>query len=194
MRHPWRDLMLVAVTAVVVGGALKGVVPTSAQTTDFRAARLSGQPFAESIKVVLQAVLISPKFLLRVEEARDTPESYAVDDWELASRLSYFLWASMPDAKLRAHAADGTLSESDVLAGQIDRMLADPRADTLGSIFAAQWLGFQHVGTRIWLDPIDNPWCTATLMTAMRDESSLFFLSLLRDNQPIGRLIDADYT
>ena len=160
----------------------------------YRAARQSGQPFAESIKVVLQAVLISPKFLLRVEEARDTPESYAVDDWELASRLSYFLWASMPDAKLRAHAADGTLSESDVLAGQIDRMLADPRADTLGSIFAAQWLGFQHVGTRIWLDPIDNPWCTDTLMTAMRRETSMFFMSLVRDNQPVRRLLDADYT
>jgi hypothetical protein len=73
-------------------------------------------------------------------------------------------------------------------------MLADAKANTLGDIFAAQWLGFEHVGTRIWLDPIDNPWCTASLMTAMRDESSLFFMSLLRDDRPVGTLIDADYT
>ena len=160
----------------------------------FQTARNTGRPFTESIKVVLQAVLVSPKFLLRIEESNDADEPYPVENWELASRLSYFLWASMPDAELRRHAADGTLSDPSVLNEQVDRMLADPRADTLGTSFAAQWLGFQHVGTRIWLDPIDNPWCTDTLMTAMRNESSLFFMSLVRDNQPIRRLIDADYT
>ena len=160
----------------------------------FRTAQQSGRPFAASIKMVLQAVLISPKFLLRVEEAHDTRESYAVDEWELASRLSYFLWASMPDAELRARAADGTLDDPNVLAAQVDRMLDNPRADTLGSVFAGQWLGFEHVGTRIWLDPIDNPWCTDTLMTAMRQETGLFFMSLIRDNQPIRQLLDADYT
>lgn len=160
----------------------------------FRTAQQSGHAFAESIKMVLQAVLISPKFLLRIEEAHETHESYAIDEWALASRLSYFLWASMPDAELHARAADGTLDDPNVLAIQVDRMLNNPRADTLGSIFAAQWLGFQHVGTRIWLDPIDNPWCTDTLMTAMRQETGLFFMSLIRDNQPIRRLLDADYT
>ena len=160
----------------------------------FQAARESGRSFAESIKGVLQAVLVSPKFLLRIEESHDTNEPYPIENWELASRLSYFLWASMPDAELRQDAANGTLSDPSVLNEQIDRMLADPRADTLGTIFAGQWLGFQHVGTRIWLDPIDNPWCTDTLMTAMRNESSLFFMSLVRDDRPIRRLIDADYT
>ena len=100
----------------------------------------------------------------------------------------------MPDTELRNLARQKTLSDPNVLANQIDRMLNDPRADTLGTSFAAQWLGFQHVGTRIWLDPIDSPWCTTTLMTAMRNESSMFFMSLIRDNQPIRRLIDADYT
>ncbi len=160
----------------------------------FEAARESGRSFNESIKVVLQAVLVSPRFLLRIEESNDSSEPHPVENWELASRLSYFLWASMPDAELRRHAANGTLSDPSVLNEQVDRMLADPRADTLGTSFAAQWLGFQHVGTRIWLDPIDNPWCTDTLMTAMRNESSLFFMSLVRDDQPIRRLIDADYT
>ena len=94
----------------------------------------------------------------------------------MASRLSYFLWVTMPDDELFALAAQGVLRDPAVLARQVDRMLASPKANTLGDIFAAQWLGFEHVGTRIWLDPIDNPWCTATLMTAMRDETSMFFM------------------
>jgi len=156
--------------------------------------RASGLGHESAVKQVMQAALISPKFLLRVEAGRDGADPFRVNDWELASRLSYFFWSSMPDPELFELAARGVLHDPDTLSGQVDRMLADEKADTLGTVFAAQWLGFRHIGTRIWLDPIDNPWCTATLMTAMRDESSLFFLSLLRDNQPIGRLIDADYT
>ena len=162
----------------------------------YRAARRSGQRFEDAVKVVLQAVLISPRFLLRSETPPGTtePAPYRISDWDMASRLSYFLWASMPDAELRDLARRGALSDPAVLEAQVDRMLADPKADTLGTSFAAQWLGFQQVGSRIWLDPIDNPWCTDTLMTAMRDESSMFFMSLVRDNQPVRRLIDADYT
>ena len=160
----------------------------------YEAGRVSGLDHEGAVKQALQAILISPKFLLRVERGSAAAEPFRVSDWELASRLSYFLWASMPDQELFDLAARGALGDPAVLGAQVTRMLADERADTLGTVFAAQWLGFQHVGTRIWLDPIDNPWCTASLMTAMRDESSLFFLSLLRENQPIRRLIDADYT
>ncbi len=160
----------------------------------FRRARASGQGFEDAVKIVLQAVLISPNVLLRVEAGHDAPQAFRVSDWELAARLSYFLWASMPDDELFELADRSALSDPETLAQQVDRMLADPKADTLGSVFAAQWLGFQHVGTRIWLDPIDNPWCTDTLMTAMRDETSMFFMSLLRNNEPIRQLIDADYT
>ena len=162
----------------------------------YRAARRSGRTFEEAVKVVLQAVLISPRFLLRIETPPASAGSgpYRVSDWDLAARLSYFLWSSMPDAELRGLARRGALRDPAVLEAQVDRMLDDPKADALGTGFAAQWLGFQHVGSRIWLDPIDNPWCTDTLMTAMRDESSLFFLSLVRGDQPIRRLVDADYT
>ena len=166
----------------------------------YREARRSNAGFEVAVKAALQSALISPNFLLRIEApapsgaAADATGPYRISDWDLASRLSYFLWSSMPDDELRDHARRGELRDPDVLAGQVDRMLADPRADTLGTSFAGQWLGFQHVGTRIWLDPIDNPWCTATLMTAMRDESSMFFMSLIRDNRPIRTLIDADYT
>ena len=162
--------------------------------TQFDATLRSSDSFTDAIKVALQAILISPKFLLRVEAAQDTKKPYAINDWDLASRLSYFLWASMPDAQLRARANDSTLSDPETLAAEVDRMLRDPRADALGNIFAGQWLGFQHVGTRIWLDPIDNPWVTDTLMTAMRQETSSFFMSLIRENEPIHLLIDADYT
>ena len=166
----------------------------------YREARRSSAGFEVSVKAALQSALVSPNFLLRIETpapagaAADATGPYRISDWDLASRLSYFLWSSMPDDELRDLARRGELRDPDVLAGQVDRMLADPRADTLGTSFAGQWLGFQHVGTRIWLDPIDNPWCTATLMTAMRDESSMFFMSLIRDNRPIRTLIDADYT
>ncbi len=156
--------------------------------------REGGLEHEPALRQVLQAVLISPKFLLRVEVGQEGDAPYPVSDWELASRLSYFLWASMPDQELFDLAARGALNDEAVLVAQVRRMLADEKADTLGSVFAGQWLGFQHVGTRIWLDPIDNPWCTVSLMTAMRDETSLFFMSLLRENRPIRSLIEADYT
>ena len=166
----------------------------SRAVAQFSAARGSGLAYEAAIRQVLQAVLISPKSLLRVEAGSDSDEPFRVSDWELASRLSYFLWSTMPDEELFALAAANELHEPEVLKAQVLRMLADERANTLGDVFAAQWLGFHNVGTRIWLDPIDFPWCTATLMTSMRDETSMFFMSLLRENRPIGTLIDADYT
>ena len=160
----------------------------------YDAGRSGGLAHEAAVKQVIQGVLISPKFLLRVEGGQTGGDPYPVTDWELASRLSYFLWASMPDEELFGLAEAGTLREPAVLEAQVQRMLADPRAETLGELFAAQWLGFQHVGTRIWLDPIDNPWCTASLMTAMREETSMFFMSLVRGDRPIRTLLDADYT
>jgi hypothetical protein len=156
--------------------------------------REQGSSFEPSIISVLPAVLVSPKFLLRTEAGVDTTRAYRVNDWELASRLSYFLWSSMPDDALLELAESGQLHAPDVLDGQVMRMLADPRAESLGEDFAAQWLSTRLIGTRVRLDPIDNPWCTDSLMAAMRDETSLFFMSLLRENRPVSELIDADYT
>jgi hypothetical protein len=167
---------------------------TGRAVEQYLAARDAGLPHEQAIKQVLQTVLISPKFLLRVEAGTDATAPFKITDWELASRLSYFMWSTMPDQELFDLAAQGRLSDPDVLRAQVTRMLGHDRANTLGDVFAAQWLGFHNVGTRIWLDPIDFPWCTASLMTAMRDETSLFFMSLLRDNQPAHMLIDADYT
>ena len=160
----------------------------------YRRARQSGDSFARSIKNVIRASLISPKFLMKFEATRTSDQAYPVNDWELANRLAYFLWASMPDDELFRLAKTGTLSNPDVLTEQVNRMLAQPGANTLGTIFAAQWLGFQHLGTRVRADPIDNPWCTDSLMAAMKSESAMFFTSLIRDNQPLQRLVNAQYT
>jgi hypothetical protein len=73
-------------------------------------------------------------------------------------------------------------------------MLADPKAGTLGSVFAAQWLGFDALGVRVRLDPIDNPWCTDTLMAAMKKESAMVFTALIRENRPLTKLIDSKNT
>ncbi len=146
-----------------------------------------------AIREVLQIVLVSPSFLVRTEWNRDTDKAYTVDDWELASRLSYFLWASMPDDELFGLAREGKLHQAEVLNAQISRMLADSRADSLGSQFAAQWLGFNDLG-RVRPGPIDNPWCTDSLIAAMQDESAMFFTSLVRDNDSIERIVTADYT
>jgi len=154
----------------------------------------SGQSFEEAVKATIQTVLITPSFLLRSESNPATDEKFAIDDWELASRLSYFLWASMPDDKLLELAKSKKLRDPVVLSKQVDRMIADEKSNSLGTNFAAQWLGSQHLGVRMRLDPIDNPWCTETLMAAMRDETSMFFNTLIRENRPVTEMVNADYT
>lgn len=155
----------------------------------------NGVAYAEAIRSALQSVLVSPRFLLRTESTlAGSQQEVAVNDWELANRLSYFLWASMPDAELFDAASQSQLKQPANLDQQVARMLADQRSETLGTIFAGQWLGSQHLGVRIRADPIDNPWCTETLMESMRQETAMFFTELVRENRPLTELIDADYT
>jgi len=137
--------------------------------------------------------LLSPHFLIRTEK---TPEAgtRALEPDELANRLAAFLWASIPDAVLREAAANGSLATEPGLLAQVDRMLADPKADALGSEFATQWFGTDILGVRVRLDPIDNPWCTDSLMTAMRRETELHLLHLMRENRPAHELVHAPYT
>ncbi|GAB5403198.1 MAG: hypothetical protein Aurels2KO_14290 [Aureliella sp.] len=153
----------------------------------------SGVP-QEGIRTIIRETLVSPNFLFRFEELQSKTDKYRVNDWELASRLSYFLWASMPDDELFMLAKANKLHQPEILEGQVLRMLKSPKANALGEHFAAQWLGSQHIGTRVRLDPIDNPWCTDSLMFAMREETALFFTSLVRDNARIGDLITGEYT
>ncbi len=169
-------------------------VELAALMRHFEARRRKGDSPEMALREVLQVVLISPNFLIRAEASPiKDGQAERVSDWELASRLSYFLWASMPDDKLFELASEGRLHQPDVLAQQVDRMLDDPRAETLGSLFAAQWLGFEALD-RLQRDQIDNPWATDSLVEAMHNESSMLFHSLVQKNASIDRLLDADYT
>ena len=158
----------------------------------------SKSDFTDALKHSLTAVLIMPQFLMKSDSPIDSTStqnvSQRISNFDLASRLSYFLWASMPDDGLLELAKQDKLFEQNILNEQIDRMLQNRRAKSLGYVFAAQWLGFDDVGPRRRQDPIDNPWCTESLMAAMRAESSLFFYSLVRENRPISKFVDANYT
>lgn len=160
----------------------------------FEQARRAGCSEDDALAAAFKFVLISPRFLLRVEEAGPPGEDGTVSARDLASRLSYFLWASTPDGALLAAAEAGQLVRRDGREEQVVRMLADPRSLALGEIFAGEWLGTHNVGPRIRKDPIDNPWCTESLMKAMRDETAWFVHSLIVENAPVVGLIDTDYT
>ena len=173
-------------------------IPSDAEVSravgHYKSSRESGKSKVAAARDVFRLAISSPNFLLRSEQGRDTAEPFRISDWELASRLSYFLWSSMPDHELFELADKGKLSQPDVLTAQVDRMIDNPRSKTLGSLFAAQWLGSRHLGTRMRMDPIDNPWCTESLMKAMRDETAVFVHSLFVADAPISELVGADYT
>ncbi|MDA9858867.1 DUF1592 domain-containing protein [Rubripirellula sp.] len=144
----------------------------------------------QAIRDVLKVVLISPAFLFRSEQLSDNSR---ISDYELATRLSYFLWASMPDDQLFDLARLGRLSDPQILRAQVDRMLDDSRSETLGTQFAAQWFGTENLN-RVRPGQIDNPWATDGLIQAMKAETAMLFETLIREDLPIERLLDADFT
>ena len=152
--------------------------------------RQSGHSPYHSIREVIEVILISPHFLFRNETVEGRKK---VTQFEMANRLSYFLWSSMPDTELFAAAQRGDLLDQGKLITQVDRMLDDPKAITLGTVFASQWLGTDQLD-RVRPDPIDNPWATDGLVSAMTQETALLFHSLVRDNLPVDRLVDSNYT
>src|SRR4029079_4823280 len=112
--------------------------------------RKAGKSHVEAMRLPLVSVLVSPQFLFRVERDHSTPDdtgAVRLNDWELASRLSYFLWSSMPDDELFRLAGEKRLHEEEVLRQQIMRMLADPKSKALAENFAGQWLGLRKLET-----------------------------------------------
>jgi hypothetical protein len=152
------------------------------------------ETYEQSLRMALKAVLISPSFLFLTETPPEKPGLYRLGDYELASHLSYFLWASMPDAELLQLAADGKLYDEQVLHGQARRMLRDPRSRSLADGFAAQWLGIRPLGTTIRPDSRLFPEFTEELAAAMREETALFFDAIVREDRSVLEVIDADYT
>ncbi len=150
----------------------------------------------DAFRFMFKAVLLSPNFLFRIEEDRAAPgstQAYRVSDYELASRLSYFIWASLPDPELIAVATQGKLSDPTVLEAQVRRMLADPKGKALSEEFAVQWL---HLKTLAEARPTTEffPTFNDDLKDAMRQEAVLFFDTLRTENRPITTLLDSDYT
>jgi hypothetical protein len=144
---------------------------------------------------MLKAILVSPQFLFITPAAEASEDAGIVplDDYQLASRLSYFLWATMPDDELMALADRGQLHEPSVLSGQVKRLLDDPRSRALFDGFGAQWLGLHHLAS-IAFDPEQFPQMTGELRLAMYDEARLFFESIVRENRSVMMLIEGDYT
>ena len=152
--------------------------------------------FDQSIAAAVRDILLAPDFLFRLEF--EAPEATAeaphtVSDFELASRISFFLWSSIPDDMLLNTAAAGKLREPEILNRQVRRMLADPKASTLVNNFARQWLGLGKLG-RIQPDRKAYPEFDPALVSAFREETLLFIRSVIRENRSVLDLLNADYT
>ena len=160
----------------------------------FDKAQQRGDGFEPSIKLALQAVLISPNFLFLVEPEPEQDGVYELGDFPLASRLSYFLWGTMPDEELFRLAADGKLRTDDELRKQVRRMLKDPKARGLAESFAVQWLNLRPLGDTAKPDPQKFPEFTDQLADAMREEAVRLFEHVVREDRPLTELLDADYT
>lgn len=170
---------------------------TEAESTGLRelyhSLRKDEIPHDEAIRLVIARVLVSPDFLYRAERPVEGAEHGPASDWELANRLSYFLWSSQPDDELRELAAAGKLHDPDVLVQQTHRMLRDAKVRRLAIEFACQWLQIHDFDQ---LDEkSDRHFPTfAGLRGAMYEESILFFTYLFADNRPVLDILTADYT
>ena len=170
-------------------------VPTDAEIDKLveLAAVADGEPAETKLKLALRGVLVSPSFVFRVELDKDpgTRVPHAVSDFELASRLSYFVWSSMPDDTLLDLAEAGKLHGD--LAAQLDRMLADPKAAAFADNFAGQWLFTRALGDHV-PDYATYPDYDAQLEAAMRAETQRYFRAFLEENLPMDQFLVGDFT
>ena len=161
----------------------------------FDVADRRGDTFDDAVRLALRGVLVSPNFLFKIESDRtDATEPYPIGQYELASRLSYFVWSSMPDDELMQLAREGRLHEEAVLDQQVRRMLSDPRSRALAENFGTQWLDLRSLKTIVEPDRGRFPQYTDALRDAMYEEAVLLVDSVFRDDASLLKLIDADYT
>ena len=164
----------------------------------FALASDQGEPYPQALRLMVKAILVSPQFLFITPDSADQSQTdsgdvVALDDYQLASRLSYFLWETMPDAQLSALADAGKLHDPQVLAAQARRMLADSRSRALFDGFGAQWLGLDKLAAKSF-DPAKFPQMTGDLRASMYDEARCFFASIVQENRSLTTFIDSDYT
>jgi hypothetical protein len=161
----------------------------------YQAGRNEGD-FESGIRTALQAVIANPEFIFRFERTPSGAapgKNYKIGGLELASRLSYFLWSSAPDDELIALGAGGKLGDDEVLEKQTRRMLADPRAESLATNFAAQWLNLQNLKDAL-PDPLMFPNFDRNLAISMRRETELLFDSVVHEDRNVLDLLTANYT
>jgi uncharacterized protein DUF1592/uncharacterized protein DUF1588/uncharacterized protein DUF1587/uncharacterized protein DUF1595/uncharacterized protein DUF1585 len=160
-------------------------------------ARADGGDFDAGIRAAVSRMLVSPFFLFRVEgNSPDVPagSNHRITDVELASRLSFFLWSSIPDEELLRLAESADLREPRVLQAQVERMLADPRSDALVENFVGQWLQLRNLEARVKPDFLLYPDFDDNLRKAFRSETELLFANVLREGRPVHELMNASYT
>lgn len=158
-------------------------------------ARENKQSHASSLRLMFKAVLISPQFLFITPAAPVTSDEAIVplDDYQLASRLSYFLWSTLPDDELLALAGKGNLNNPETLKKQVKRMLLDKRSRALFDGFGAQWLGIDQLKTKAF-DEKKYPLMTDAMRFAMAEEARLFFDSIVRENQSVVNFVTNNYS
>ena len=155
-----------------------------------------GGDFDHGIEMAIRRILVDPEFYFRKEPEPATAkpgQNYRVSDLALASRLSFFLWSSIPDDRLITLAAQNKLHESAVLEREVKRMLADPKAESLVENFAGQWLGLRALQTQVPVTA-EFPDFDDNLRAALSKEMELFVGSIIHEDRPVTELLDADYT
>ena len=160
--------------------------------TPFQAAFDRGMDFRNALSLSIEVLLLHPRFLYRIEFAPPDSTVSRVNDYEFATRLSYFLWGSLPDEELLRIAADrGLVNSPDVVRAQVRRMLDDPRSDALVRSFAFGWLGINALGNHV-VDPKTFPSFDEELRQFMLMETQLYLEAFFKENWPIRDLIDSD--
>jgi hypothetical protein len=157
-------------------------------------ARQGGKSYEPAVKMALAAMLVSPNFLFRIEHDQDGAEPFRINDYELASRLSYFLWSSMPDQELFQLAANHRLHEPKVLDEQVRRLVRDPKSKIFTDNFAGQWLRVRELKSSAQPDPGKFPEYTPALRDAMYREVVEFFDDIVRSDRNLLEILSANYT
>jgi mono/diheme cytochrome c family protein len=191
--EPCAGRILTAVATRAYRRPLSPSAPEVAALLDFYRAGREGGTFERGIQRALARVLVDPQFLFRLERepaSLAAGEAYRLTDLDLASRLSFFLWSSIPDDELIDLAARGALSDPAALERQVRRMLADPRADALVQNFAGQWLFLRELKN---VRP-DSPEFDGNLRASMQRETEMLFRTILQEDRSIVEFLDSDFT
>ncbi|HEX7235787.1 MAG TPA: DUF1592 domain-containing protein [Gammaproteobacteria bacterium] len=174
-----------------------GAEDIEASLAFYNDARADGGDFDSGIRAAVSRMLVSPWFLFRVEmDSPDVPagSNHPVSDFELASRLSFFLWSTIPDDELLTLAENGELRDARTLEAQVRRMIADPRSDAMIENFVGQWLQLRNLESRVKPDFLLFPDFDDNLRKAFRRETELLFANVLREGRPVQELVTANYT